>query len=704
MPKLFSVVLIILLFTVALITVGAEIPVDRLILEPEVITVTNVNELLQSIGSNRIIQLSPSIYDFSLADFSEPNYPNEGKKQLVISGVQNLTIIGVGEQLAEIRTEDPLTYVMVFKDCRNITLKNLEIGHLVGEEKCKSGVLAFENCSEVYIESSIIYSGVEGLSLSKVSSFKFSNSTIKDCSLGIFTCLDSTGLEFSESYFINNHGLNFINFFNCASVLIENCEISDNNTLPGEVIRLYTRNALFNICNTTGLRLKNTQIHSNTAENLLCSDDKEVIITENSFFENNSFTGGWFFPIKGFSDKGYFIPTVSENLSDFYSELEYLSQKLNDPEKMDNPKSIKIYKAYWEKVITELEELISQQGTDWEKESLLGRFYQLGLQLNDKKAWRNAETHLKNAILMNTNLPNVNHLVLGVLYSSKLFSFKISEKDDNSKLTVVFKSNNSKLITLATDELFLDSRFPGTANIYLFLIYYSRGDFIEAIKQADKYLVVYPEDELVKKLRGMAKARIGNRKAPGELNVYIQREKIRSLFDFNFSQGSSSEKNQEDNLNIEDNNNPHQQRLAEVVLQGIQGLDFNYNSTKEEVIKTLGEPWKIQIRKVANRHQEGLTDTIYDLTYDGLEISVYGAQGKEFIFTQKVSNPKFSFNYGLSVGVTKEYVIEQIGDPVETAEGNFRYTYNNRIGTEIFLWFTFKDNKVTDIKWFFAID
>ena len=76
--------------------------------------------------------------------------------------------------------------------------------------------------------------------------------------------------------------------------------------------------------------------------------------------------------------------------------------------------------------------------------------------------------------------------------------------------------------------------------MYLFLIYYFQGNFDAAYLQANRYLEVFPDDELMNKLRSMAKKRIGNRQAPGELNVYIDREKTRRLFDFYFIQGSTS--------------------------------------------------------------------------------------------------------------------------------------------------------------------
>ncbi len=502
----------------------------------ETIRVSNAREFINAIGSNRIIELNSGTY--SLSKF----YPVETKHvfwnnigndyQIGIYNVENLSIIGLGDEPVKIHIEPGSAYVFTFKNSNQITIKNIKAGHFPEKSFCEGGVFYFENSKNIIIEDSILFGcGTEGLTLYQVDNLRFTRSVIKDCSNGIMTAEKSTNLDFTDSLFFDNLQYNLLNFIQCSNISFAKCGLFSNKAVG--------KHGFFNIFESKGIIIKESKIHDNSVAHLLLSTEKEVVKVENTIFANNHFYEG-----------GYYNSTIDNvfrgkrpgdhgRWKEFYKRLEYISRKVNDPEKIDKPKGRKLFVEYWQKSIVDVNAFIKQQGTNWETESILGKFYQVAIQMDIKDAWVKAEIHLKNAAKLNTAIPSDNHLALGVLYASKHLLFRMAEKEHQSKLVINFKPQPSGYLAAAEKELLQDNNFPGTSNMYLFLIYYFQGKFEAAYEQANRYLEVFPDDELVRKFRSMAKKRIGNKHAPGELNVYIARDKTRRLFDFYFIQGGT---------------------------------------------------------------------------------------------------------------------------------------------------------------------
>jgi hypothetical protein len=373
---------------------------------------------------------------------------------------------------------------------------------------------------------------------------------------------------------------------------------------------------------------------------------------------------------------------------------------VNDPEKLDKPKARKLFETYWQKAVDELNGMIKKQGSDWETESLLGKLYQLGLAIGIKDAWINAETHLKNAIKRNPALPRNNYLALGVLYASRHLTFTAGETNGQAKLTITYKPSKPDFTVDARRELSKDNVFPGTAAMYLFLIDYFQGRFDAAYRQANHYLAVFPDDELMKKLRGMAKKRIGNKQAPGELNVYIEREKVRRLFDFYFIQGSTSNSNNQLN-NSSQGIDPYQLHLQEFAQNG---PEYKFGNTRNEMIQNLGNPVSAETETVENRHQPSRMDTIYTLTFDGFRTSIYDSGDHEIVLYQKITSSIFPVKYGLNIGAAKHKVKETLGAPQEEQENKLLYCYMDENGYQTIIVFSTTGDKITAIEWNFPID
>ena len=662
----------------------------------ETIRVSNETELINVIGSNRIIELNPGTYSLSKSYNLQTQYcswQNTGNGyQLNIDGVENLTITGLGEEPVKVHAESTHAFVLAFGNSNHIQINNIEAGHFPEQGHCEGGVFYFGNCKNILIENSTLFGcGKEGLTLSGVDNLQVNQSTIKDCSYGIMTAGDSTDLTFTGSRFHDNKEYHLLDFSRCAGISFIQCEIYNNQAASGY--------DLLNFHDSKGIVIKDCRIHDNVADHLLAAIEKETVKITNTVCRNNYFTeGGYYCSI---DDIFMWRRSAKDSpRKEFYKRLEYLSRKVNDPEKLDKPKARKLFEEYWRKAVNDLNGLVKKQGPDWETESLLGKFYQVGIPIGIKDAWTQAETHLKKAVQLNPGLPRNNHLALGVLYTSKHFRFHISEINRQTKLTIFYKLSQPDYLAAARKNLDKDNDFPGTADMYLFLIDYYQGRFEAAYRQANRYLKVFPDDELMLKLRGMAKKRIGNPKAPGQLNVYIAREKVRRLFDFYFIQGSAS--GQRPSMSdLLPANNPKQIGLREFAGNG---LNFKLGATRKEIIQNIGIPVNVESQTVKNRHQPDVMDTVYRLDFDGLTVNIYDAAGKEIILYQKVSSSKYPVKYGLNVGVSKEKIREILGSPQEVHHDKVIYAYMDDWGYETIIVFSIDENKITAIEWNFPID
>lgn len=103
------------------------------------------------------------------------------------------------------------------------------------------------------------------------------------------------------------------------------------------------------------------------------------------------------------------------------------------------------------------------------------------------------------------------------------------------------------------------------------------------------------------------------------------------------------------------------------VIQRLVGDGFVFSTnpkTKEEVIKNLGEPLRVENKEYENRHNDDI-DNIATLYYDGFEISFYevAADGRQFMLHWVVDNRNYQLIYDLKVGVTEQFVFELLGEP-----------------------------------------
>ncbi len=262
--------------------------------QTKIITVDNVNEFVDAIGSNRTIQLKGSTIYLSNVSPNKrgANYKfvkeNDGY-ELTIFGVNNLKIVGLGNKQVKIITKPVYGDVIAFENCNNITIENVEAGH--GPEKggCSGGVFNISNSKNFTINKSIMYgSGMEGITATNVTGLKVNNSIIKGCTYSIMTLDNCNEVEFNNCEFNDNKEFDLINISNCISVKFNNCNFSNNQTGVDE----YSDYALFNVSQSMSIVLKDCLIDNNLTA-YFCKKANTVELN-NTKLENNSFKKGNF--------------------------------------------------------------------------------------------------------------------------------------------------------------------------------------------------------------------------------------------------------------------------------------------------------------------------------------------------------------------------------------------------------------------------
>ena len=235
--------------------------------EADMFEVDNAADFIRALGSNRIINITEdaeinlSEYLVNEALFQEPGrdwiydvyeYVSDSEKiiseevydgrQLTLYKVQNLNIIGMPG--AKIVVDPRYANVFNFKDCYNINIQNLVMGHTDGGV-CSGGVIRVENSDAVYLDRCDLYgSGTYGLIGMNSTNLTMYSCLIHDCSDGImdlnycnsffFRDCDfydndngvwgylSTDTKFHSCHFFRNGGALF---YVDRKVMLDNCEM-----------------------------------------------------------------------------------------------------------------------------------------------------------------------------------------------------------------------------------------------------------------------------------------------------------------------------------------------------------------------------------------------------------------------------------------------------------------------------------------------
>ena len=229
------------------------------------VVVRNVDELLAAIGPDTEILMEPGTYDLYWAkDYAvsrEGGYYTWEQMgdgcQLIIRGVENLTIRGSGMQETQLITEPRFANVLVLKNCYNVTLSDFTAGHTAGSE-CVGGVVSLLGCAGVQMNNMGLYGcGTVGIHAELCSDVQAEGCEIYQCS--------SSGLWASRT----------------DGLTVKNCIVRD----VGD--SLYGGGTLFWMDSCTGVAVEDCRIQDNTVPSLFGFDLGQEVTVKNCVFARN---------------------------------------------------------------------------------------------------------------------------------------------------------------------------------------------------------------------------------------------------------------------------------------------------------------------------------------------------------------------------------------------------------------------------------
>ncbi len=210
--------------------------------DAESVTVSNVDELLAAIAPNAEIHLAAGTYNLTEAanygkdgagNYNWISYGFENQYGLCIEDVDNLTLIGVD---AEILTVPRSSNVLSFRNCDQISLQGLTVGHTEAAQACEGGVILLEGCVDTAIDNCRLYGcGTIGVCAERCRNLIVSNTDIYHCS--------AAGISFSEGHGLSVDCCNIYDcgrtglyqnavaafiLYNSPDVMISNCDVHDN--------------------------------------------------------------------------------------------------------------------------------------------------------------------------------------------------------------------------------------------------------------------------------------------------------------------------------------------------------------------------------------------------------------------------------------------------------------------------------------------
>ena len=213
--------------------------------EPEPVTVDSVAGLIMNLREGATILLEPGTYNVTeyLRDHPDEvgswsRITNEyyaygvfnlgyDEPELMIAGMKDLTIMAArpGEK-TEIVCEPRQANVLTFKNCTNVTLDGITMGHTPEKGTCAGSVLSLDACGGVFLSNMDLYGcGAYGITAYGSYYVVLENSVIRECTYGCVAVYDAYYVFFQGDEFRDCTGYNMLEFYN-ASADFSNCVFS----------------------------------------------------------------------------------------------------------------------------------------------------------------------------------------------------------------------------------------------------------------------------------------------------------------------------------------------------------------------------------------------------------------------------------------------------------------------------------------------
>jgi len=254
------------------------------------VEVATANELIENIGNNKKIILTSDYYNLStVKDITnehvekQPKYDDTYYNAFIFKNIVNMTIEGN----AKIVIDDINADVLSFKNCGNITLSGLTVGHTTyyDEYRCEGSVTEFDTCTGININKCNLFGcGAVGINTRNVTNLNVNDSKIYDCSFtGMY--LDETTASVKNTEFCDStHYGGFVTLHNTV-IDFENCNVHDIKTASQNLFAFIEISDFYDITPTKST-FNNCNFYNNQYE-VLTNEKSDKIIFNNCTFKHD---------------------------------------------------------------------------------------------------------------------------------------------------------------------------------------------------------------------------------------------------------------------------------------------------------------------------------------------------------------------------------------------------------------------------------
>lgn len=198
------------------------------------VEIAETMEFLTSIGSNRTLKLlekayliTPEMAEFRFSEHVSVEKNHDGW-QFYFKDIENLKIVGINKMASQVIVNSRYSFVLAFKNCKNIALENITLSHSP-PGYCRGGVVYLNNCNDIAIRSCNLYGcGTEGLYASQVEGLTCEDVRISDCTYGIMRLRRVSKARFANCLFRDNKEFWGINVDESENVWFDQCQVYRN--------------------------------------------------------------------------------------------------------------------------------------------------------------------------------------------------------------------------------------------------------------------------------------------------------------------------------------------------------------------------------------------------------------------------------------------------------------------------------------------
>src|SRR5262249_595867 len=155
---------------------------------------------------NRRIVLSVGDYDITAVAEKVADFPFLAREhvhdgvQLIIKDLENLTLVNAQGARPHVYVAPAYAFPLMFRNCCNVTIEGMRIGHLPEEGSCVGGVIALHGCQNVQIVDTELYGcGTVGIEIVDGDAIDLEGCVIEKCNTGFVTIHGATNVSIRET-------------------------------------------------------------------------------------------------------------------------------------------------------------------------------------------------------------------------------------------------------------------------------------------------------------------------------------------------------------------------------------------------------------------------------------------------------------------------------------------------------------------------